>query len=396
MRNKALSILTLTLLITALAAAPAFADSSVSYHPVPLVAAQADYASIAVAQVSDYVNVRQEPNTGSAALGKMYNNSGGIILDTVSGENGEWYHIQSGSVTGYVKAEYFVTGSAAEALALQLGKEYVTVNADDLRLREAPDLDSEVLTLLSHGSRYLLAGTEGDFYKVEVDADLFGYLAKDFCVTEVEFDQAVTSEEEQQKIAEENQRKAEADEAIAALEVARQEAAAEGTTASSGFIEANPEVSDDSHSTTAPVFDNDTGSSGPTTVSGGPGSVAVTSATRNAIVAYAKQFLGNHYVYGGTRLTNGTDCSGFTMQIYAHFGIDTGRSSRDQAENGREIAISAAQPGDLLFYASGGTINHVAMYIGGGQIIHAATSSTGICIANYDYRTPCKAVTFLD
>ncbi len=394
MRKKPFAILTLAMLIASMAASPAFADLEKSYHSVPMVAAQADYASIAVAQVSDYVNVRQEPSTGSAALGKMYNNSGGIILDVVSGENGEWYHIQSGTITGYVKAEYFVTGSAAENLALQLGKEYVTVNADDLRLREAPDLNSEVLTLLSHGSRYLLAGTEGDFYKVEVDADLYGYLAKDFCVTEVEFDTAVTAQEEQQKIEEENQRRADADQAIAALEVARQEAASEGSSAGTGFIEANPEVSDDSHSTTAPVFD--TGPESSTSVSQGPGSGSVTSATRTAIVAYAKQFLGNPYVYGGTSLTNGTDCSGFTMQVYAHFGIDTGRSSRDQAENGREIAISAAQPGDLLFYASGGTINHVAMYIGDGQIIHAATSSTGICIANYDYRTPCKAVTFLD
>ncbi len=390
MRNKALTILTLSLLITAMAQTTAFADSEISYHPVTLVAAQADYANIAVAQLSsDYVNVRSEPNTGSAVLGKMYNNSGGTILERVQGENGEWYRIQSGSITGFVKAEYFITGSAAEALALQIGKEYVTVNADDLRLREAPDLNSEVLTLLSHGSRYLLQGTEGDFYKVEVDADLFGYLAKDYCVTEVEFDTAVTLEEEQQIAAEENQRRVDADEAIAALEVAKQEA-------STGFIEANPEVADNSHSTTAPVFDNDNGSS--TVVSPAPGSssATVTSATRNAIVAYAKQFLGNPYVYGGTSLTNGTDCSGFTMQVYAHFGIDTGRSSRDQAENGREIAISAVQPGDLLFYASGGTINHVAMYIGSGEIIHAATERTGICIANYDYRTPCKAVTFLD
>ena len=84
------------------------------------------------------------------------------------------------------------------------------------------------------------------------------------------------------------------------------------------------------------------------------------------------------------------------MRIYEHFGISTGRSSRDQAAKGREIPVSEVQPGDLLFYASGDTINHVAMYIGGGQIIHAGSSKTGICIANANYRTPCKAVTFLD
>jgi cell wall-associated NlpC family hydrolase len=95
-------------------------------------------------------------------------------------------------------------------------------------------------------------------------------------------------------------------------------------------------------------------------------------------VAYAKQFLGNPYVYGGTSLTNGTDCSGFTQGVFAHFGITTGRSSRDQAANGRTISVSSAQPGDLLFYSSGNYINHVAIYIGNGQIIHAASKKSGI------------------
>ncbi len=144
------------------------------------------------------------------------------------------------------------------------------------------------------------------------------------------------------------------------------------------------------------------GSSGPSsgTVSSpvaGPGSsAAVVSATRTAIVAYAKQFLGNPYVYGGTSLTNGADCSGFTQSVFAHFGITTGRSSRDQAAKGKEISMSAIQPGDLLFYASGSYINHVAIYIGDGQIIHSSNPTTGITITKYNYRTPCKAVTFLD
>ena len=126
------------------------------------------------------------------------------------------------------------------------------------------------------------------------------------------------------------------------------------------------------------------------------GEEAVMSATREAIIAYAKQFLGNPYVYGVTSLTDGTDCSGFVMRVFEHFGISTGRSSRDQAAKVKEIAISDVQPGDLLFYASGSTINHVAIYIGNGQIIHAGSSRTGICIANANYRTPYKAGTFLN
>ena len=103
----------------------------------------------------------------------------------------------------------------------------------------------------------------------------------------------------------------------------------------------------------------------------GPGSAVYNSAVRTAIVAYAKQFLGNPYVYAGTSLTNGADCSGFTMRIFEHFGVTTGRTSRDQAANGKEISLDQIQPGDLLFYASGKTINHVALYIGNGQIVHA-------------------------
>ena len=113
-------------------------------------------------------------------------------------------------------------------------------------------------------------------------------------------------------------------------------------------------------------------------------------------MAYAKQFLGNPYVYGGTSLTNGADCSGFTQSVFAHFGITTGRSSRDQAAKGKEISMSAIQPGDLLFYASGNYINHVAIYIGDGKIIHSSNPTTGITITKYNYRTPCKAVTFLN
>jgi cell wall-associated NlpC family hydrolase len=370
------------------------------------------YSKVAVSQVSDYVNVRTQPNTDSDIVGKIYNNCAATILETVNGEGGEWYRIQSGTVTGYIKAEYFITGKEAETLARQVGWEFVTISTEGLRLREAADLNSEVLTHLSNGSRYLVQGSEGDFYKIEVDANLTGYVAKQYCKVTVEFDTAVSLEEEQRKLADENQRKQDAENAIQALEVAKLEAGAVGNsgTGTPGgdnvYIEASPIQSSDSVSTSAPVLENDASSesSTTTTITAGPNSssstteasAAVTSATRAAIVAYAKQFLGNPYVYGGTSLTNGTDCSGFTQGVFAHFGITTGRSSRDQAANGRTISVSSAQPGDLLFYSSGNYINHVAIYIGNGQIIHAASKKSGICIASYDYRTPCKAVTFLD
>ena len=368
-----------------------------SLHPVTVVTARESYSHIAVSQVTDYVNIREQANTSSRIVGKIYNNCAAVIEETVEGEGGSWYRIHSGTVSGYIKAQYFITGEEAEKLAQSIGREFATVNTGNLRLREQPDLNSNVLTILSQGARYVVLGEEGIFYKVEVDADLVGYVAQEYCQTEVEFDEAVSLEEERQRLAEENQRKQEAKNAIAAWEQVRQtEAMNSGSSASEMLIAANPMQSDNSHQASAPLPAAEPGAGGAVAGMPGPGSAAVVSATRTAIVAYARQFLGNPYVYGGTSLTNGADCSGFTQGVFANFGITTGRSSRDQAERGREIAIDAAQPGDLLFYASGNTINHVALYIGGGQVIHASNSTTGIIISPYNYRTPCKAVSFLD
>lgn len=410
----------------------AYADAAKSVHEVTLVAAPADYENIAVSQVSDYVNIREQATTNSKIVGKIYNNCAATILETVEGEGGSWYRIQSGSVNGFIKSQYFITGQEAETLAQSIGREFVTVSVDNLRLREEPNLTSSVLTMVSSGSRYVVQGDEGDFYKVEVDADLIGYIAKSYCKVEVEFDQAVSLEEERQKLEEEAQRKRDAQTAIANLEQTIKVEENKDV-----IIPANPAQSNDSAITSAPSANtaqnsqaqspssgqnssdsksaasapgktnssnssSQIGSSGPSsgTVSSpvaGPGSsAAVVSATRTAIVAYAKQFLGNPYVYGGTSLTNGADCSGFTQSVFAHFGITTGRSSRDQAAKGKEISMSAIQPGDLLFYASGSYINHVAIYIGDGKIIHSSNPTTGITITKYNYRTPCKAVTFLD
>ena len=410
----------------------AYADAAKSVHEATLVAAPADYENIAVSQVSDYVNIREQATTNSKIVGKIYNNCAATILEAVEGEGGSWYRIQSGSVNGFIKSQYFITGQEAETLAQSIGREFVTVSVDNLRLREEPNLTSNVLTMVSSGSRYVVQGDEGDFYKVEVDADLIGYIAKSYCKVEVEFDQAVSLEEERQKLEEEAQRKRDAQTAIANLEQTIKVEENKDV-----IIPANPAQSDDSAITSAPSANtaqnsqaqspssgqnssdsksaasapgktnssnssSQIGSSGPSsgTVSSpvaGPGSsAAVVSATRTAIVAYAKQFLGNPYVYGGTSLTNGADCSGFTQSVFAHFGITTGRSSRDQAAQGKEISMSAIQPGDLLFYASGSYINHVAIYIGDGKIIHSSNPTTGITITKYNYRTPCKAVTFLD
>ena len=106
------------------------------------------------------------------------------------------------------------------------------------------------------------------------------------------------------------------------------------------------------------------------------------SAEGRAVADYGLQFVGNPYVYGGTSLTNGADCSGFVQQVYKHFGYSLPRSSSEQRSAGREVSYSEAQPGDLICYAG-----HVAIYIGNGQIVHASTPSTGIKVGTATYRT---------
>lgn len=370
--------------------------------------AATSFDNIAVSKVSGTVNIRTAPTTSSAIVGKITNDCAAAILSTVEGEGGSWYQIQSGSVTGYIKAEYFVTGSEAASRAKEVGTTYGRISgATSLRLREQPDLNSKTLTLLAEGADYLITGEEGNFYHVTVDTDLEGYVSKDYVTTEIQFKEAVSLEEEKTQAQEEAQRREDANQAIQALETAKK-AQASTTQQQNPIIQANPEKGDDI-TVEAPVFEKpeEQTTEAPTqsnqsSGSNGPGSQSsetsseVAEATRNAVVAYAKQFLGNPYVYGGTSLTNGADCSGFTMSVFSHFGISTGRSSRDQANKGKTVDISKIQPGDLLFYASGDYINHVGIYIGGGQIIHSSNPSTGICLAPYNYRTPCKAVSFFD
>ncbi|MGO4971883.1 C40 family peptidase [[Clostridium] aminophilum] len=113
-----------------------------------------------------------------------------------------------------------------------------------------------------------------------------------------------------------------------------------------------------------------------------------TTEARQKLVEYALQFVGKPYVWGGTSLDNGVDCSGFVQQIFGHFGIATGRTSRDQYRNCIYLYASEVMPGDLIFYAKDDYINHVAVYIGNGLICHAASAKSGVKVSRYDYRHP--------
>lgn len=332
------------------------------------------YANIAVSQVGaddGYVNVRDAASTEGEILGKIYNNCAATILESVEGEGGTWYHISSGSVTGYIKAEYFVTGDEAEQLAIKIGKIFGKVTAGGLRLRTEPNTESEIITKLWEGEVYTVVEQAEGFVKISLGQDddgtaIEGYVSEDYIDVYVSFDEAISREEEEAKIAEEERRAREAREAeerLAAAQAAAQQQAQQQAPAQ------KPQQQ-------APV-------QAPSNVS---------TATRDAIVAYALQFVGNPYVYGGTSLTNGTDCSGFTKGVMAKFGIGLSRTSRSQANQGRAISFSEARPGDLLFYGRGSSIGHVALYIGNGQIVHASDETTGIIVSNCYYRDIIKCV----
>lgn len=354
------------------------------------------YASVAIAQVDAYVNIRDQAGTGGNVVGKIYNNCAATILDTVDGEDGKWYYIRSGSVTGYMKANYFVTGAEAEAIARQVGTVIAKNTAQTLRLREQPSTSAGIITTLALGEEYVVqeegivneAGEE--FVKINLDGDTIGYVSRDYVELRVDFAQAVSLEEERAMLEDQARREQEAEEARRKLEEEQQQTQAP-TSAPTQAPTAAPTQAPTAAPTQPPT-------SAPTQAPGSdyeynPG----TGTMREAIVAYAKQFLGNPYVWGGVSLTEGADCSGYVLAIYRDIaGISLPHYSVSQSNCGVRISAEQLQPGDLVFYDSGGTVNHVALYIGGGQVIHASSPTQGIIISNMNYRTPYAYVSLLN
>lgn len=342
----------------------------------------ARYKKIAITRVSNYVHIRKKPNTDSEIVGKIYDNAAAKILKTVKGEDGKWYYIKSGSCKGYMKAEYFVTGKKAQKIAKKVGKVLGTTTASSLRLRKKASTDSEVLTLLDEGSEYsvLKEGIRNkkgeEFVKVLVSEgedgdDVKGYVSADYVDVTVKFEHAITIEEEleEQRRQEELRRQEEA----AAAEAAAEEAGYYNNYDSSGSGNSSSSSSGSSHKT-----------------------YHYGSGTGAAIAAKAQQYVGwLPYVWGGTSLKSGADCSGFVSALYSSYGVSVPRTSSSQAYGGRAISRSELEPGDLVFYGNGG-INHVAIYIGGGMICHEANSTRDCAIDSMTYcGNPVRYATYL-
>lgn len=342
---------------------------------------ESPYANLGVSIASDYVNIRTEPNTDSEVVGKLYRGCATDILET----KGEWVKIESGKVKGYIKSEYLAIGEDAEKLVDEFASKYAVITTETLFVREKPSTEAAITTMVPFGERYYIIKENKNWAKIMLDGDETGFISKDYIDIDIEFEYAISIEEEQAKLAaEEAARQAEAArlEQLAQEKEAKRQAEAAAKAAAEKAASQNASSGNKSSS-------GSSSSSGNSSSSGSSSSNSASSSSGQAIASYALNFVGNPYVWGGTSLTRGADCSGFVQSIYAHFGYSITRTSRDQAASaGVRVSISDLRAGDLLFYAnSSGTVNHVAMYIGNGRVVHASNAREGIKTSAYNYRS---------
>ncbi len=322
------------------------AESQLAENAIEEVAVGPDseYENIAIAQVDNYVYIRAEATSDSDYVGKLYDNSAATVLETVEASDGTWLKITSGDVTGYVKSEFVVQDNMD--LAKEVSTRFATVTTETLYVREEPTTDADIIDLQPLGDDLVVVDEEdidSGWVKVTCNAG-DGYVSTDYVTIHTEFTVAESKEAEEARIAKEEAAKK------AAKEAAKKAAAS-------------------SSSSSAPAAASNKSYSAP---SGSDGS---------SVVAYGAQFVGNPYVYGGTSLTNGTDCSGFVMSVYSAFGVSLPHSSSADRSVGYGVSYEEMQPGDIVCYSG-----HVGIYAGNGQLLHASTRRTGITYSNVNYK----------
>lgn len=329
----------------------------------------ADEPELAVAIAPNYVNIRKEPSTEGEVLGKLYRNTVGVIEAAEEG----WYYITSGSVSGYVSAEYVCVGEEARALAEEIGTQLARVTTTTLKVRTEASTEAAVLGLVPEGDILTVTETLDGWLKVDAEEGE-GYVAADYVEAYTEYPHAESIQEEAERLAREEAARRAAQEAEERRKEAEQQAAAQKKAAAKQST---------NHTTAGNATTKASASGNAASGNSGTGASASDAGLGRQIADYGLQFVGNPYVYGGTSLTNGADCSGFVQSVYRNFGINLPRTSGEQGACGSAVAsLAEAQPGDLIWYSG-----HIGIYIGNGQIVHASSAKTGIKVSNAGYRT---------
>ncbi|MGP1433165.1 MAG: C40 family peptidase [Catonella sp.] len=326
------------------------------------------YENIGISIADPYVNIRKKPGEDNEIIGKLYKGSKCDIIK----DKGDWVKIESGNAKGYIKAEYLARGFDAEKLIDEYGTKVAVVNTETLNVRFEDSTDSRIATQIPMGEKLLVLQKKGDWYEVSVNDDgeekLTGWVAAEFVNVKIQWKHAITIKEEKA----EEERKAAAEAALAAQQQALAAEQARQQTSYTNNRTNNTVQTVEKQKAPEKVYTSEGG-----------------TAKGQNIANFALNFVGNPYVWGGTSLTRGTDCSGFVMSVYANFGIGLNRTSRAQVSNGYAVGMNELQPGDLVFYAANGRrISHVALYIGGGKVVHASTPRTGIIVSSVYHQSP--------
>lgn len=301
---------------------------SVSDIPIP------GFKNVGIANVDTNLLIRSGAGEDYKIIGKLPKNAGCEVIEV--GDNG-WSKISAetstGTINGYVKSEFLITGAEATQKAREVGSYVATATTDGLNVREKANTNSDRIDQIAKGEELLVVDskviTDDPEHKIWIEVSLdsdteegsVGYVAKEFVELSFELPRALSMQE----------------------------------------------------------------------IAYGAG----VSQTRINLINLAKDHLGESYVWGGTTLGGGVDCSGFTQALYRKMGYSIPRTSRSQAVSGNKVSASELKPGDLVFYGSSSYINHVAMYIGNGQVIHASNRRDGIKISNMYYRSPVKCVRYI-
>ena len=304
------------------------------------------YDNLVIVKKSGYMNVRSTPeNKGDDnVIGKLTSKAAGDIIETLDG----WYKIKSGTVTGYIAAdpELIATGQEAKDLAMQNATQMAIITTDVLNVRVEPNTDSKIWTQIVKDERYPVVDQQDGWVQIDLGS--------------VDAEDGSQDGDEKAYISTRDNN-----------------------------VEVRYALNEAIKFT--PAKDSSSGAS-----SDGSGS-STKQSRRSQLVNYALQFVGNRYVWGGTSLTNGVDCSGFTMRVMEKFGVSLPHYSGSQAQMGKKVTSATMKPGDLIFYAgSNGKVNHVAIYIGNGRIVHAASRRSGIKTSTWNYRTPVAIRSMLD